>query len=176
MASLAKDSTKSPPPRTLTRLSADALVETIDGPVEIAKLVGKTIPVLTRMPEGSLGFRMMTQIREIEPDARLLALCNGDGQVVVVGADHVFVAAGGAEVRAADLAAGDRLESGWSYPPGYQIPDAEEYAPEIRARSWETPIVVRSCEPAGRGPVFGGSVSGTKTYFLTFGARCRAQI
>ena len=167
---------KPAPPRTLTRLAGDALIETIDGPMEIAKLVGKIIPVLTRMPAGNLGFRMMTQIREIEPEAPLLALQNVDGQTVVVGADHVFVTADGAEVRASELSSGARLESGWTYPPGYPIPDAEEYAPEIRSRPWETPVVIRSSDPAGRGPVFGGSVSGTKTYFLTFGARCRAQI
>jgi hypothetical protein len=160
----------------MTRLAADALIETIDGPMEIAKLVGKTIPVLTRMPAGNLGFRMMTQIREIEADAALLALRNADGQMVLVGTEHVFVSADGDEVRASELISGTRLESGWTYPPGYEIPDAEEYAAEIRAKPWETPVVIRSCEPAGRGPVFGGSVSGTKTYFLTFGARCRAQI
>ena len=160
----------------MTRLAGDALIETIDGPMEIAKLVGKTIPVLTRMPAGNLGFRMMTQIREIEAETPLLALRNADGQMVLVGTDHVFVAADGGEVRASELTSGARLESGWTYPPGYEIPDAEEYAAEIRAKPWETPVVIRSCEPAGRGPVFGGSVSGTKTYFLTFGARCRAQI
>jgi hypothetical protein len=160
----------------MTRLAADALIETIDGPMEIAKLVGKTIPVLTRMPAGNLGFRMMTQIREIEADAALHALRNADGQMVLVGTEHVFVSADGDEVRASELISGTRLESGWTYPVGYEIPDAEEYAAEIRAKPWETPVVIRSCEPAGRGPVFGGSVSGTKTYFLTFGARCRAQI
>jgi hypothetical protein len=34
---------------------------------------------------------------------------------------------------------------------------------------------VCSIEPAGRGPVFGGSVRETKSYFLTFGALSRAQ-
>ena len=172
----ASNAPKPAPARTMTRLAADALIETIDGPMEIAKLVGKTIPVLTRMPAGNLGFRMMTQIREIEADAALHALRNADGQMVLVGTEHVFVSADGDEVRASELISGTRLESGWTYPVGYEIPDAEEYAAEIRAKPWETPVVIRSCEPAGRGPVFGGSVSGTKTYFLTFGARCRAQI
>jgi hypothetical protein len=169
------ESPKPVPPRTLTRLAADSLIETIDGPMEIVKLLGKTIPVLTRMPGGSLGFRMMTQIREIEADVPLLELRNSDGQVVVVGADHVFVAADGSEVRAVDLAAGARLESGWTYPAGYPIPDAEEYAPELRNKPFETPVLVRRCAEAGRGAVYGASVSGTKSYFLTFGALCRAQ-
>jgi hypothetical protein len=94
----------------------------------------------------------------------------------VVGTDHVFVTEGGAEVRAGDLPRGARLESGWSYPAGYQVPDAEEYSGDVRGRAWETPVVVQSSEAAGRGPVFGASVSGTKSYFLTFGARCRAQV
>jgi hypothetical protein len=119
---------------------------------------------------------MMSQVREIEPDAALLALRNSDGQIVVVGADHTFVTSQGADSRAADLRAGARLESGWTYPAGYEVPDAEEYAPGVRGQAWEAPILVQSCETAGRGPVFGASVSGTKTYFLTFGARCRAQV
>ena len=94
---------------TLTRLAADSLVETIDGPVEIVKLVGKVMPVLTRFEDGKLGFRMMTQIRELDPEADLLRLTNGDGQVLRVGADHVFVRADGREVRARELAPGDEL-------------------------------------------------------------------
>jgi hypothetical protein len=37
-------------------------------------------------------------------------------------------------------------------------------------------VVVLTREDAGSGPVYGASVSGTKSFFLTFGARCRAQV
>jgi hypothetical protein len=160
----------------MTRLAADSLIETIDGPMEIVKLIGKTIPVLTRFSGGELGFRMMTQVREIAPEAPLIRLRNGDGQVVVVGTDHVFLDAAGRAVRAADLPAGACLDSSWTYPEGYSIPDAEEYASAVRGRSWSTPVVVLTREDVGSGPVYGASVSGTKSFFLTFGARCRAQV
>ena len=169
------DKPKKPILPTLTRLAADSLVETIDGPVEIVKLVGKVMPVLTRFADGRLGFRMMTQIRELEPDAELLRLTNADGQRIRVGVDHVFVRADGEEIRAGDLTEGDELDSGWTYPEGYELPDAEEYAEDIRGRPWKTPVVVRSIEPGERGPLYGFSVKETKSYFLTFGARSRAQ-
>jgi hypothetical protein len=152
-----------------------ALVESIDGPAEIDKLVGKGTPVLTRLPDGALGFRMMTQVREIAPDAALVRLTNQEGQSICVGTEHLFVRANGTDVRANDLRPGDLLAPSWSYPPGYVLPEAEEYSAEARGRPWAPPIIVCSIEPAGRGPVFGGSVRETKSYFLTFGALSRAQ-
>jgi len=167
---------KPKPPVTLTRLSGTALVETIDGPVPVIKLVGKAMPVLTRFRDGALGFRMMREVREVEPTAAVLELVNADGQVVAVGADHVFVRSDGREVRARDLLAGDRLEQGWSYPPGYDVPVAEEYAAAVRGRAWDPAVVVAAIRPAGEGPLFGCTVNETKSFFLTFGARCRAQV
>jgi hypothetical protein len=160
----------------MTRLAADALIETIDGPMEIVKLIGKTIPVLTRFPAGELGFRMMSQVREIAPEAPLVRLRNADHQVVIVGADHVFVDSAGREVRAAEVTAGMGLEAGWTYPGGYSIPDADEYSSAVRGRDWSTPVLVLAREDAGHGPVYGATVAGTKSFFLTFGARCRAQV
>lgn len=169
------DKPKKPILPTLTRLAADSLVETIDGPVEIVKLVGKVMPVLTRFEDGQLGFRMMTQIRELEADADLLRFTNADGQFLRVGLDHVFVRANGTEARASEIAPGDELDSGWTYPAGYTVPDAEEYDAGVRGQEWKTPVVVRSVEPDGTGALYGASVKETKAYFLTFGAQSRAQ-
>ncbi len=169
------DKPKNPILPTLTRLAADSLVETIDGPVEIVKLVGKVMPVLTRFDSGELGFRMMTQIRELEPEAPLLRLTNADGQTLRVGLDHVFVRADGTEVRAGEITEGAELDSGWSYPDGYVVPDAEEYGEGVRGKSWRPPVIVRGVEGGETGPLYGFSVKETKSYFLTFGARSRAQ-
>jgi len=169
------DKPKPPPQPTLSRLAADALVETIDGPVEIVKLVGKIMPVLTRFRDGSLGFRMMREIREVAPDAELVELVNADGQRVRVGLDHVLVRDDGSEVRAGEVRPGERLEPGWTYPAGYQVPDGAEYAPAVRGRQFEGPVVVAAVVPVERGPVFGFTVNETKRYFLTFGALSRAQ-
>lgn len=173
---MSSDPTSKPPASpTLTRLAGDALVETIDGPVELVKLVGKVMPVLTRFRDGSLGFRMMREIRQIEIGPQI-ELENSDGQCVRVGSQHVFVRSGGAEVRAADVAPGDHLEPGWNYPSGYVVPDAPEYARDLRGRPWAPAIVIAAIRAAGEGPLFGFSVNETKSYFLTFGARCRAQV
>ena len=42
---MAQEKPKPPPPPTLTRLAGPSLIETIDGPMEIVKLVGKVMPV-----------------------------------------------------------------------------------------------------------------------------------
>ena len=161
---------------TLTRLSADSLIETIDGPVQIVKLVGKVMPVLTRFSDGELGFRMMTQIRELEPQAERLRFTNGDGQVLCVGLEHVFRRANGDEVRASELAVGDELESSWSYPTDYELPDAAEYGAEVRGKAWKTPVFIKEIDEVEPGPVYGATVKETKSYYLTFGACSRAQV
>ena len=166
---------KPPPPATLTRLAADSLVETIDGPVEIVKLVGKVMPVLTRFRDGALGFRMMREIRELD-EGDLYELVNSDEQRVRLGADHILVREDGSDVRVAEVRPGDRLHPGWSYVAGYTPPDAPEYAPDVRGQPFDRAVVVKSIAPAGRGQQFGFSVNETKRYFLTFGAMSRAQV
>jgi len=167
---------KPKPPPTLTRLAPDALVETIDGPVEVVKLIGKATPVLTRFRTGALGFRMMREVREIEAAATLIELTNGDGQAVRVGLGHVFIRPDGREVRAGHLLPGDRLEPGWTYPSGYVPPDASEYDPSIRGRPWEPAVVIVAVRRLpGEKPLIGATVNETRNFFLTFGARCRAQ-
>ena len=138
-------------------------------------MVGKFLPVLTRVGDGSLGFRMMREVRQVEPAGRILRIVNAEGQSVRVGVGHVFVRADGKDVRAGDLVAGDRLEAGWTYPPGYVLPEADEYAAPARGRSWEPVIVVAAIESSGEEPLFGFTVNETRNYFLTFGARSRAQ-
>ena len=99
---------KPPPKPTLSRLAEDALVETIDGPVEIVKLVGKVMPVLTRFQDGGLGFRMMREIRQLD-DGDVIELVNGDQQRMRLGAEHVLIREDGSEVLVRDVAPGERL-------------------------------------------------------------------
>ena len=168
-------STKKPPP-TQTRLGGEALVETIDGPVEIIRLVGKSIPVLTRLPNGALGFRMMREVREVESAGPLLEVTNDDGQTVRVGRDHVFVRRDGTDVKAANLVVGDRLDVGWSYPEGYAPPDTPEYSPVARGLPWQRSVCISRVEEVDPAPLFGCTVNETRSFFLTFGARSRAQV
>jgi hypothetical protein len=165
---------KPPPPPTLSRLAEDALVETIDGPVEIVKLVGKVMPVLTRFRDGALGFRMMREVRQLD-EGDIVELINSDQQRVRLGIDHVVVRDDGSEVRVGDLQPGAALEPSWTYVEGYTPPDGPEYSDASRGTPWRRAVVVTEVKPIGRGPLFGVSVNETKKYFLTFGAMSRAQ-
>lgn len=166
---------KPPPKPTLSRLAEDALVETIDGPVEIVKLVGKVMPVLTRFQDGGLGFRMMREIRQLD-DGDVIELVNGDEQRVRLGAEHVLIREDGSEVLVGDVVPGERLQPSWTYQVGYTPPDAPEYAPESRNKPWPYAVIVTSVAAVGRASLFGFSVNETKRYFLTFGALSRAQV
>lgn len=166
---------KPPPKPTLSRLAEDALVETIDGPVEIVKLVGKVMPVLTRFQDGALGFRMMREIRQLD-DGDVIELVNSDEQRVRLGAEHVLIREDGSEVSVRDVAPGEHLHPSWTYQAGYIPPDAAEYAPDSRDKPWQQAIIVASLVAVGRGALFGFSVNETKRYFLTFGAMSRAQV
>lgn len=167
---------KKPPPPSRSRLAGNALVETIDGPTPILTLVGKVMPVTTRFPDGRLGFRMMINIREISPDESLITLRNEDGQSVTVGVEHQFLQADGNAIAATDVVVGTELDAGWSYPAGYVIPDAPEYAAHLRGKPFAKPIRVVSVEDGGRGPVYGATVKQTASYYLTFGACSLAQM
>ncbi len=166
---------KKPPPPTHSRLSGSALVETIDGPVKILTLVGKVMPVTTRFADGAIGFRMMINIREIAAEVPLLRFHNADGQSIVVGTEHVFLAADGSPIAAEAVQEGTELASGWSYPEGYVVPDAPEYAPHLRGKAFSNSIRITGREEAGRGTVYGATVKQTASYFLTFGACSLAQ-
>ena len=166
---------KPPPKPTLSRLAEDALVETIDGPVEIVKLVGKVMPVLTRFQDGGLGFRMMREIRQLD-DGDVIELVNGDQQRVRLGAEHVLIREDGSDVLVRDVVPGERLHPSWTYQAGYTPPDAPEYAPDSRNKPWQHAVIVSSVTPVGRAGLFGFSVNDTKRYFLTFGALSRAQV
>jgi hypothetical protein len=68
-------------------------------------------------------------------------------------------------VAAADLQPGDRLETAFRYPDGYQ-PTGVAPAPH----NWG--VSVARVEPAGEGAVMTGTVRDTHALFLTAGVLC----
>ncbi len=171
----AGESPKPPPLPTRSRLAESTLVETIDGPTPIVELLGKVMPVLTRFPDGRLGFRMMSQVRRLEVEEELVDLVVVGGRSVRLGGEHTVYTAEGGQQRVADLRPGANLEPGWTYPAGYSIRDLPEYDTAFRGREWSEPVVVQEIRPVGAGPVVGVTVRETASYFLTIGVRCRAQ-
>ncbi len=134
------------------------------------------MPVLTRFPDGRLGFRMMTQIRKLQVEEDFVELVRRGLPRLRLGAGQVVYTADFRQVAAGKLRPGDRLEPGWSYPDGYSIPDLPEYDAVARGKDWQSAIAIDLVLPAGRGTVIAVTVKETASYFLTHGARCRAQV
>lgn len=145
-------------------LAVDCLVETAEGPVAMADTPNKGFAVLTRMPAGELGFRQLIKVVRHET-VPLVRVVLDSGHAVVTAAGHPFFRRGMEAVAAADLRAGDLLETAFQYPAGYLPPDVAG-APH----AWG--VSVRGVEPAGDGPVMTGTVRDTHALFLTAGVLC----
>ena len=145
-------------------LAVSCLVETAEGPVAMADTPNKGFAVLTRLPDGQLGFRQLIKVvtRETAPLVRVVL---DSGHSVVTAAGHAFFRVGMEAVAAADLVAGDRLETAFRYPDGY-LPAGVGAAPH----AWG--VSVRAVEPAGDGPVMSGTVRDTHALFVTAGVLC----
>ena len=150
-------------------MSGDSQIETVDGPVAIGTLVGKRMPVLTRLPDGRIGFRLMTGIEAAGQGVAVLRVVFDNGQSVVVTPDHVFYRKGMEECAANALQSGDLLETSFHFPEGYELERTDgSRGPSAGA------VRVASVEDAGTADVFAGVVNETAAYFTTAGALCKA--
>ena len=113
----------------MTHLTADALIEAIDGPTVVGSLEGKSMPILTRLPNGKLGFRIMGKFGKSASPAGILRVTLENGQTIRVAGEQVFFRKGLEEVRAAELAPGDGLEPSWDYRDAYSPPDLSARRP-----------------------------------------------
>jgi hypothetical protein len=150
-------------------LSGESLIETVDGPVAIGGLVGKSITVMTRLPNGRLGFRMFSKIALTASGVPVVRVTFDNGQAVVVDEGHVFYAADRVERPVATLVSGELLDSSTHYPAGY-VYRRLDGTTAVSAGA----VAVAAIEPAGTADVFGGLVNETGCYFLTAGVLCRA--
>jgi len=145
-------------------LTTTCLVETAEGPVAMSDTPNKGFAVLTRLPDGQLGFRQLIKVlsRDTAPLVRVVL---DSGHSVVVAAGHPFFRKGMTPVAAADLKPGDQLETAFRYPDGYQ-PTGVPAAPHAYG------VSVRAVESAGDGAVMTGTVRDTHALFLTAGVLC----
>lgn len=139
-------------------------VETAEGPVTMEETPNKGFAVLTRLPDGQLGFRQLIKLERIGP-VPLVRVVLDAGHAVTVAAGHPFFRLGMERVAASALQPGDRLESSYRYPPGYVPPGLPESA-------GAPGIGVVRVEPAGEGEVMRGVVRDTHAMFLTAGVLC----
>ena len=145
-------------------LAGDCMIETAEGPVAMADTPGKGFAVLTRLPDGRLGFRQLLKVAATGP-VPLVRIVLDRGFTVVTACDHTFFRLGMVPVPAAALAPGDLLETAFHYREGYVPPDAVVPVPAPA-------IGVRSVEAAGEGQVFAGTIRDTHALFLTAGVLC----
>ncbi len=145
-------------------IAATTHIETTEGPVAMGETPNKGFPVLTRFPDGRLGFRQLIKVVTVE-NAPLVRVVLDSGHKVVVASGHPFLTPDGQSVPAERLKAGDLLETAFHY--------REAYVPEGATRPVRaTATAVRTVEPAGTGPVLTGTVRDTHTLFLTAGILC----
>jgi hypothetical protein len=144
-------------------IAASCSVETAEGPVAMQDTPGKGFAVMTRLPSGGLGFRQLMKVASAGP-VPLVRVVLDSGHAALTAAGHPFYRAGMEAVPAAALRPGDRLETAFHYPAGYQPPDV--------AAPVEACVRVRAVEPAGEGPVLTGTVRDTHVLYLTAGVLC----
>lgn len=147
-------------------ITEDSLIETVEGPVPIGRLVGKSMPVLTRLPNGQFGFRRM-KVKKTGEQVPVVRITLNNRQAVTAAVDHVFYKKGAKEtVLAKDLKMGEKLEPSWVFPEGYVSP----YRPDSPS---EGCYKVVNVEPAESADVFNGTVNETYWYYLTCGVLCQ---
>ncbi len=150
-------------------MTGDSLLETVDGPVAIGGLVGKSMPVMTRFPDGRIGFRLLTKIAVTAAGVDVVRVSFDNGQSVVVDTGHVFYGRDGTERPVVALAPGEPLDSFAHFPAGYEYRRSDgSTATSVGA------VCVAAVEPAGTADVFGGIVTETGRYFVTAGVLCKA--
>jgi hypothetical protein len=149
-------------------LTGESLIETVDGPVAIGALVGKSITVMTRLPNGSIGFRLFTKVAVAATGVPVLRVTFDNGQFVVVDHGHVFYGRDGVERPVATLAPGELLDSSAHFPEGYVFRRMDG-STQVSAGA----VAVARVESAGEADVYGGIVNETGSYFVTAGVRCK---
>jgi hypothetical protein len=152
----------------MTHLAADARIEAIDGPAVVGSLEGKSMPILTRLPNGKLGFRMMGKFAKSAAPGPVVRITLENGQTIRTGAEQVFFRKGMEEVRAAELAPGDALEPAWDYRMAYRPPDLPDSRPA------DGTLRVVTVVPDGDAETFSAPIRETGKFFATCGALLKA--
>ncbi|MBI2963977.1 MAG: hypothetical protein HYY35_09505 [Deltaproteobacteria bacterium] len=152
----------------MSSLTAEALLEAIDGPTPAGTLEGKSMPILTRLPGGALGFRIMGKFARSGAPVRVVRVTLESGQAVRVGEDQIFFKKGMVEAPASAIRPGDALEPAWDYRDGYVPPDLDGRRPA------DGTLRVAAVAPDGEAETFSAPIRETGRFFLTCGALLKA--
>ena len=149
-------------------LTPDTRVEAVDGPVAVCDLVGKGMPILTRLPSGARGFRIFFKVTPSADPVAVVRIVLDNGHETTLARQQVVYKVGHESAQAENLQAGDVLEASFYYPPGYrpQGPDLQD------VRVTDSGFRVVAVEGAGNEIVYTGRVNETGCLFLTAGILC----
>ena len=87
------------------------------------------MPILTRLPNGKLGFRTMGKFAKSAAPGHVVRVTLENRQSIRTGLEQVFFRKGMEEVRAAELGPGDSHEPAWDYRTEYRPPDLQDSRP-----------------------------------------------
>jgi hypothetical protein len=154
----------------MTGIAQHTLVEAVDGPAAIHELVGKGMPVLTRLASGGRGFRILSKVTASPEPVAVVRITLDTGRTATIAAEQIVYRGGSIAVKASELRPGDVLEASFHYPPGYRLRDAAGAEVDGAGHSG---VLVTAIEPGGKDVVYTGRVNETGCLFLTCGILCR---
>jgi hypothetical protein len=154
----------------MTGIAQHTLVEAVDGPAAIHELVGKGMPVLTRLPSGGRGFRILSKVTASPEPVAVVRITLDNGRAATIAAEQLVYRGGAVAVKASEVRPGDMLEASFHYPPGYRLRDAEGAGGDGADHAG---LLVTAVEPGGTDVVYTGRVNETGCLFLTCGILCQ---
>ena len=156
--------------RRCTAVAADTKVETPEGAMAIRAVAGNAIAVLTRAADGVHLFRLMKNVEKVAEQQPVLTFTLENGASFRLGADQVLFKSGMIDVRAAEVVAGDELESAFQFPVGYVYTDDAGIQ-----RTSTGAARVAAVAAGGTADIYRLGVNQTGTFFLSAGVLCKAD-
>jgi hypothetical protein len=126
------------------------------------------MPIVTRLPNGELGFRMMGKFAKSAASGPVVRVTLEKGQSIRTGVEQVFFRKGTEQVRAPELAPGRALEPAWDYRTAHRPPDLPESRPA------DGTLRVGTVVSDGEAETFSAPIRETGKFFATCGALLKA--
>lgn len=151
-------------------LASDAPLLAPEGPLPVGKLVGKTVPVLGRGPNGRLRFHLVGEIRLVAESAPVWKVALENGRFFRAGSEQVVFDPEEKPVRLSDVRPGADLFPAYAYPRGYRY-RTDEGEEKISTGG----IRVVEIGPDGSAPVYAVRLRTGDRFFLDCGILCAAE-
>jgi hypothetical protein len=151
-------------------VAQDTKLETPEGPLTVKTVGTSATSVMTRTDAGALRFALTVEVRKVADAQPVLRIALDNGRAFRVAADQVLLRGGMHEVRAADVRAGDALESAFAFPVGY-----EYRTDDGQTRVSDGTVAVRAVEPGGDADLYSFKVPRTGRFVFSCGVIGKAE-